>query len=51
MSFVHIVKSILVNDSFFFARAIFVSIMQILQFVTYFFPINDSFTYIERAPF
>ena len=37
MSFVHIVTSILVNDSF-FAQTFFVSIIQIRQFVQLFFP-------------
>ena len=33
MSFVHIVTSMLVNDSFFFTQAFFVSVTQIFQFV------------------
>jgi len=45
------VTPILANDSLFFAQGFSVSIIQILRFVHVLFPINDSFIYIERAPF
>ena len=47
MSFVHIVISIPVNDSF-FAQISFVSIIQVLQFVD---SVVYMYTYIERVPF
>ena len=47
MSFVHIVISIPVNDSF-FAQISFVSIIQVLQFVD---SVIYMYTYIERVPF
>jgi len=49
MSFVHMVTSI-VDDSF-VCSSFFVSITQIQYFSSfiYFFPIDDSFIYIERA--
>ena len=49
MSFVHIVTSILVNDSFFFAQALFVSVIQILQFVHSILSVLPMYT--DRTPF
>jgi len=49
MSSVHIVTSILVTDSFFFAQAFFVSIIQILQSVRLFFFPADLQLYIQNA--
>jgi len=58
MSFVCIVISILVNDSFFFAQALFISIIPLLQFVhLVFLPYQRHYIYlfiyiyIPKAPF
>jgi len=52
VSLVHIVTSILVNDSFFFAQAFFYYNNKNTSFRSFIFvPINDSFIYLERAPF
>jgi len=51
MRFVHIETSILINDSFFCSSSFCFNNTNTSVRSFIFFPINDSFIHIERAPF